>query len=100
MNRLEVSGVVCAEPERSQTPAGIPITRFTLEHRSQQVEAGMKRETGFRIRVVVAGKEAQQGTVQLETGSMIRVAGFLSRSSHKSGEYRLALHADEIELIK
>lgn len=99
LNRLVIDGVVVTEPETRYSPAGIPITRFTLEHRSRQLEADMPREAYCRIGIVAAG-EAQRGQLQaMKSGDRIRVEGFVSRIDYRSAESRLALHAKRIERL-
>ncbi len=95
-NRLVVSGVVCNLPQSHNSPAGIPLTRFTLEHRSQQVEAALPRDTFFKIIVVAAGTELKQAAGKLQRGDEVCVEGFLSRMSYREDEARLALHAETI----
>ncbi len=98
-NRVLLTGSVHRKPETRTSPAGIPISRFGLEHRSEQSEAGMKREAQARIVIVASGKELQPLVRTLETGSKVRVTGFLSRSSFRDPEVRLELHAQQIELL-
>jgi len=95
-NRLIVSGVVCNPPESRNSPAGIPLTRFTLEHRSQQVEATLPRDTYFKIVVIAAGAALKQVAVNLQRGDEVCVEGFLSRMSYREDEARMALHAQTI----
>lgn len=95
-NRLQIAGIVGSDPEVRYSPAGIPIARFTLKHESQQQEAGLTRQVVCNIGVVASGEALQQSVKQLETGSGIRVSGFLARANNRQGEYRLILHADEI----
>jgi len=95
-NRLVVSGVICNPPESRNSPAGIPLTRFTLEHRSQQVEAGLARDTFFKIVVIAAGTALKQVAAKLQRGDEVYVEGFLSRMSYREDEARLALHAKTI----
>lgn len=96
-NRLVIAGVVGNEPETRYSPAGIPIARFTLKHRSQQSEAGMKRQVICNIGVIASGEGLQQTVQQLKTGEEIRVIGFLARANNRQGENRLILHAERIE---
>ncbi len=92
-NRLVVSGIICHSPESRNSPAGIPLTRFTLEHRSQQVEADLPRDAFFKIVVIAAGTALKQVAGKLQRGDEVRVEGFLSRMSYREDEARLALHA-------
>lgn len=93
-----ITGTVAAKPETRFSPAGIPITRFSLRHESLQSEAGMNRKATCIIAVVASGKDLQPGVQRLEQGSTARVTGFLSRAE-RSEEYRLVLHAQSIEPV-
>jgi len=88
---------VVKPPDTRHSPAGIPITRFVLQHQSRQLEAGIPREVQCRIVVVAAGKEMAHRAQALSLDEEIRVSGFISRSSHKGGESKLVLHAQGIE---
>jgi len=94
-----LAGHVASKPATRVSPAGIPITRFTLEHRSEQQEAGQQREARCRIEVVAAGKTMQGPVAQLVEADAVRVRGFLSNAGYRSGETRLALHAQDIERL-
>ena len=96
-NRLVLAGVVKNTPQTRHTPAGIPITRFTLCHDSIQQEAGMQRQAVCQIGVVVSGEQLHRQLAGLAGGEMLRVGGFLARANHRNGEYRLILHAQMIE---
>ncbi|MGM0593885.1 MAG: primosomal replication protein N [Pseudomonadota bacterium] len=98
-NRLTISGVVGHHPDTRYSPAGIPITRFTLKHQSEQIEAGMRRQVVCNIAVVASGETLQRTVQQLQPGEGIRVNGFLARANNRQGENRLILHADSIEQL-
>jgi len=97
-NHLVITGVVARPPETRYSPAGIPITRFPLRHRSQQMEAGEMREATMSVGVVASGKELAAITAKLEQGSAVRIEGFLTRTSHRHESCRLVLRAQRIEL--
>jgi len=97
-NRLVISGVVATRPETRLSPAGIPITRFTLRHESIQQEAGMQRQAICNIGVIASGEELLNKSCVLQGGQQVRVCGFLSRANNRQGENRLLLHAEQIEL--
>ena len=94
-----LQGRVCSDPDTRLSPTGVPITRFNLEHVSQQQEAGHSRQARCRIGVVVAGKELQHKLESLVVESHVRVHGFLSSAGYRAGEYRLVLHALQIEQL-
>ena len=98
-NRLVISGVLGKSPETRYSPAGIPITRFTLRHESTQQEAGMQRQVICNIGVIVSGSELLESTRSLQSGQQLKVSGFLSRANNRQGENRLILHAEQIELL-
>jgi primosomal replication protein N len=98
-NHLIIAGSVCRGPETRFSPAGIPITRFTLEHRSQQWEAGVPREVGCRLAVMVVGARLQSSVAALALNGAVRVSGFLSRAGSRTAETQLVLHADSIEIL-
>lgn len=91
-----MSGEVHKAPATRYSPAGIPITRFVLQHQSRQMEAGHLREVSCRIAVVAAGEGPAQEAARLAVGDEVRISGFLSRSNHREGETRLVLHAQQI----
>lgn len=93
-----LTGTVCKAPETRYSPAGIPLTRFTLEHRSRQMEAGMEREAQCRIVVMAAGRELKDRAAQLLEGQVVTVSGFIARADSRQGEAKLILHAQQIEL--
>jgi len=99
VNRLELEGTVCRAPDVRYSAAGIPISRFAIEHRSTQTEAGLHREVYCRIGVVASGGDLETQVKRLTGSSRVRVRGFLDRTTNRQGEPRLVLHAVEIELI-
>ncbi len=98
-NRLIIAGQVAGACETRRSPAGIPISRFLLEHHSSQTEAGVSREARCRIPVVACGEALAGIAGRLATGAWLRVRGFVSRANHREGEYRLVLHAARIEML-
>lgn len=98
-NRLVIAGRLGSEPETRHSPAGIPITRFTLRHDSLQQEAGMQRQVICNIGVVVSGEALQVLVQPLRSGQQVRVSGFLSRANNRQGENRLILHAEQLEVL-
>jgi primosomal replication protein N len=95
-NRLVIAGTVERRPQTITSPAGIPITRFRLQHGSVQTEAGKERRAACSIEVVASGTAIQQAVQGLEQGNPVRVTGFLTRAE-RNEECRLALHAQTIE---
>ena len=96
-NRLVLAGHVCRQPETQYSPSGIPITRFVLEHHSQQLEAGLAREAYCRIEVLAAGDALSKAARVLLTGRSVRVVGFVVGRRTAPGNRRLVIHAHALE---
>jgi len=60
----------------------------------------MPRDVRCRIGVVACGQELQPEVAGLTVGTPVRISGFISRESYRSGESRLILHADAVERIE
>ena len=97
INRLILTGEVISEPSRRNTPAGIAVSRFTLQHQSLQHEAGNLRKVECRIVVTAFGDVIKHA---LSKGAQIQVEGFLSYESRQKMETRLILHAQSIKYLK
>jgi primosomal replication protein N len=98
-NCLVISGTLGDIPETRKSPAGIPITRFTLRHESIQQEASMPRQVICNIAVIASGTELLESCKVLQSGQQLRISGFLSRANNRQGEHRLILHAERIESL-
>jgi primosomal replication protein N len=96
-NQLVLSGVVCKAPETRYNPAGIPLTRLSVEHRSRQIEAGLEREAYCRIVVIATGQELSKKAQALSQGQAVKVAGFISRADSRQGQAMLVLHAQALQ---
>lgn len=92
-----LSGTFCKAPETRYSPAGIPLTSFTLEHLSLQTEAGMARTAKCRIVVMAAGFELKDQIESVSAEQVVMVTGFISRANNRQGESRLVLHAQQIQ---
>jgi len=95
-----IAGQVSRTPQVRRSPAGIPIARFVLQHRSHQRAAGRDREAICSLQVVASGPALQGSIAELDIGTAIRVSGFLSRADNRQGEYRLVVHADTLEILQ
>ena len=95
-NRLVIAGTVAQGPETRFSPGGVPLSRFTLSHHSEQVEAGAPRRVVCEVTVVAAGEALQAAVKRLQNGTRVRVHGFLGRADSRRDD-RLVLHAHEIE---
>ena len=96
-NQLVLTGIITRKPATRTSPAGIPVSRFGLEHQSRQLEAGVERTVQCWVRVVASGAALQDSIRRLEQGSRVRVTGFLARRSHRDPEPQLELHAQHLE---
>lgn len=97
-NHLVLTGTVSRAPEMRYSPAGIPIARFRLEHRSRRNEAGLPREVRCTLVVVAAGEVLQPVVKGIVPGGIVQVTGFLARGGGRNGDDRMVLHAERIEL--
>ncbi len=97
-NQVVITGAVCKAPETRHSPAGVPLTRFTVEHHARRVVNGVSRETWFRI-VVAAAAELGRRAAGLRSGDRVRVHGYLSRSDFRKDERHVTLHAESIERL-
>ncbi|MDT7524496.1 MULTISPECIES: primosomal replication protein N [Idiomarinaceae] len=98
-NHFVVSGAVVKPPQLTHSPAGISHLKFVLEHRSEQIEAGLPRRAYVRMVTVVSGALATQWANELNVGSDIQVSGFLNRIEDKNGIGKLVLHAQQLVKI-
>ncbi|RMD69244.1 MAG: primosomal replication protein N [Gammaproteobacteria bacterium] len=97
-NRLVLTGTLRRAPETRRSPAGIPISRFILEHHSLQREDGRERSASFSIAVVAAGETLQAAVSELRAGDRVKVQGFIHRTG-RPGPYALAVHAHAIHRL-
>ena len=96
-NQLVLGGHITRISETRRSPAGIPITRMVLEHRSIQYEANHPRQAQCRITVMVCGDELHRNLARMRADQEVCVCGFISRANNRQGEARLVLHAVSIE---
>lgn len=88
-NAVALSGALVAIEPLRHTPAGIPLLNFRLAHKSQQIEAGYKRQVECEMNGVAIGDTAVEIS-RLQTGQAISVSGFLNRKNRMSAQ--LILH--------
>lgn len=98
-NRVVIAGRPATTPETRYSAAGIPLTRFMLEHTSQQEEAGLQRLVKCRVPVMLSGAEMQHRAARLSLNCRIRVSGFLAQRGSRSGFTGLMLHALTLDII-
>ena len=83
MNELSLVASILERDILRYTPAGIPIVSATLQHGSQQTEAGIARQVEFEIPALAAG-EISGRFAHAELGAAHRFTGFLARKSRHS----------------
>jgi primosomal replication protein N len=83
LNELRFTGLITEREVLRYTPAGMPIASATLQHHSQQVEAGIPRQTEFEIAAVAAGEISGRFN-DAPLGGLFEFTGFLARKSRNS----------------
>ncbi|WP_432383708.1 primosomal replication protein N [Duganella sp. P38] len=83
MNQLQFIALIAERDAIRYTPAGMPIVNAVLQHRSQQMEAGIARLTEFEVSAVAAGELSGRFS-QLPLAGMYQFSGFLSKKSRNS----------------
>ena len=96
-NEIALSGELTTVEPLRYTPAGIPLLGFKLMHRSNQTEAGLKRQVECELGGV-AMAEVAVSMARLKPGQAVKVSGFLNRKNRMSAQ--LILHATEAQAIK
>ena len=97
MNELTLTGELTAVEPLRYTPAGVPLSGFKLLHRSQQMEAGVKRQVECELPGVAMAQVAL-GMSGFSAGRSVTVRGFLNRKNRMSAQ--LVLHATSMEPAK
>ncbi len=82
LNRVILIGNLTQEPELRYTPAGIPVTSFTLAVSRPYTSAEGERATDF-IPIVTWRKQAERCSDYLTKGSQIAVDGRLQVRSYE-----------------
>lgn len=100
-NQVILEGEVLPGREERWTPAGLPLVRFDLEHRTRATIAGLERDFRCRIAVVALGEELARCAGALADGQWCRVVGLLGqRVRQKGGEEpffgRVEVHAGSL----
>ncbi|WP_017921245.1 primosomal replication protein N [Burkholderia gladioli] len=83
MNRLQLTASVVERQAVRYTPAGVPIASCTLQHRTEVVEAGMRRQIEMTIEAMAAG-EASGKLEACEMGVETLFTGFLAKKSRNA----------------
>lgn len=98
-NELLLVGALIGAPQMRYSPAGIPIARLWLEHRSAQTEGERSRAVAFRVEIRATGRTLCQGLTALEPGQALRVRGHLARADQRGEPGRLVIVAEDIDLL-
>ncbi len=93
INRIEVTGTLSQLDALRYTPGGVAMVNAQIEHQSEQIEAGLKRQIEQSFRCRFAGPLALNAA-KLPLGSRIRVTGFLA--SAKKGSMSLQIHVQDL----
>jgi primosomal replication protein N len=81
VNQTILSARIAEAKPLRYTPAGLPALDLTLEHASEALEAGQRREVKVEIRAVAFGADAETLARQA-IGSGFRFTGFLAAFRH------------------
>jgi primosomal replication protein N len=88
-NTVTLAGTITSIEPLRHTPAGLPLVRFQLKHRSTQIEAGIQRQVECDVGGVGIGDIAT-ALSKLSSGAAVQVSGFLA-NKYRSGT-QLTLH--------
>ena len=94
INAVALSGELKEIEPLRHTPAGIPLLNFRLAHKSQQMEAGYKRQVDCELNGIAIG-EVAVAMSRMQPGSAVSVEGFLNRKNRMSAQ--LILHVTKAQ---
>jgi primosomal replication protein N len=97
INAVALSGELKDIEPLRHTPAGIPLLNFRLAHKSQQVEAGYKRQVDCELNGIAIGEVALVMS-RMRAGSTVDVEGFLNRKNRMSAQ--IILHVTKATNLK
>ncbi len=98
-NHAILEGELLQPPEVRHSPAGVPIARFLLSHRSVRPENGVDRPIALQVGVRVAGPALVRALDGVAPGTGLRVTGYLARPRLREGDTRLIIAASRIERL-
>ena len=84
MNQVTLTASIAEISAQRYTPAGIPALDLTLEHESEQVEAGQLRKVKVTLKAVAIGPVAEVIRKQ-PIGSSHKFNGFLASTRNAKG---------------
>lgn len=97
VNTVALSGELKDIEPLRHTPAGIPLLNFRLTHKSQQIEAGYKRQVECELNGIAIG-EVALAMSRMPAGAPVSVEGFLNRKNRMSAQ--LILHVTNAQSVK
>lgn len=83
LNQLQFTALIAERDALRYTPAGMPIINAVLQHRSQQMEAGIARLSEFEISAVAAGEISSRFSAA-PLGGVYQFTGFLNKKTRNS----------------
>ncbi|MEY1661017.1 primosomal replication protein N [Isoalcanivorax beigongshangi] len=99
-NHCTLSGFVDTLEAVRMTPAGVPIRRIWIEHRSRQLESGLPREVTARLALILTGEPLTRQSESLRQGDALRATGFLARAGARGeSRDRLQLHVQQLDCL-
>ena len=84
MNHLRLTAVVVQVDSLRYTPAGVPALNLVLEHQSEVLEMGFKRQASLILKAVAFGGDAQ-ALGQLALNTALEFDGFLTTARNHKG---------------
>lgn len=103
LNKVVLIGRLTKDPELRYTPAGIPITRFTLAVDRNYKNQNGERETDF-IPVTVWRGTAETCAKYLAKGRLVAVVGRIQTGSYEAEDgtrrYTTDVVADEVKFLE
>lgn len=96
-NQLQlVATLETLEPVR-RTPAGVMVVSCLLAHRSEQEEAGLRRDVTVELEAVALGEMAKL-LAQASPGMSVSVTGFMAAKGLRNR--KPVLHLNKIEFLE
>ena len=95
-NQLQFVASIAERDILRYTPAGIPMVSARLQHRSQQMEAGIARVVEFEMATLAAGEIAGRFD-KAALGGTFQFTGFLARRNRNSKG--LVFHIADFQVI-
>lgn len=91
INEITITGIIQKVYPLILTPVGVKVSRFVLEHISEQIENNQQRNVYCKVFCVLVGSELDNSLLK----SQVSVGGFLNTNMQK----QLVLHVHKIDKI-